>query len=231
MISQRLSQIERLVAGLSMISVPLLLLIGFVLQPRFWSFEITSNASILVDAFRHQVGFHTGHLLVMFAVAPILVTIVRFRTLLQRRGAVFGVVGGLIAGFGAVAVAIDKGALTLVLTAFDALSDAEITQITPALQVIADRSGWLMVTWLIVLLPIGAALQVWGLRREGYVRRWQAIATITGLLLLINPDIEIISAAGALLMCTGYLPLGLHELQGRFARAFVPSSFGSASRH
>jgi hypothetical protein len=31
---------------------------------------------------------------------------------------------------------------------------------------------------------------------------------IVGLLLLLNPDIEIISSAGALLMCLGFIPVG-----------------------
>ena len=34
-----------------------------------------------------------------------------------------------------------------------------------------------------------------------------------GLLLLNNPDIEIISAVGAVLMMLGYLPLGIKTLQ------------------
>lgn len=38
---------------------------------------------------------------------------------------------------------------------------------------------------------------------------------ITGLLLLNNPDIEFISATGALLMCAGYIPWGARILQGR----------------
>jgi hypothetical protein len=68
-----------------------------------------------------------------------------------------------------------------------------------------NRSGLLAVTWLLVLLPIGAALQIVGLCREGRLPRRQAALTILGLLLLLNPDIEIISAAGALLMASGYL--------------------------
>jgi len=207
-----------------------LLLAGFVLHPRFWSLDLTRDASTLVANFRHQPGFHLGHLLVMAAVPLILVTTIRFRTLLHRRGAALGVWGGMIAGFGAVMLAIDKGSLTLVLTGFDTLSDADLARITPALQIIADRTGWLMLTSLIVLLPVGAALQVWVLRREGYLGRWQAVTTIIGLLLLLNPDIEIIGAVGALLMCVGYLPLGWRELHRRYMPAFTSETVNTPSR-
>ncbi len=207
-----LQRLERHLTGLAIISVPVLLLAGFLLHPRFWSFDLTRTPATLLASFRHQPGFHIGHLLVIAAVPPTLLMLSRIKAMLSRQGRSWGFWGAVIGGVGAVGLAVDKGALTLVLGGFDTLSDAQLAQATPALQVIADRSGLLAVTWLLVLLPIGAALQIVGLYREGRLPRWQATLTIVGLLLLLNPDIEIISAAGALLMATGYLPLGLREL-------------------
>jgi hypothetical protein len=43
----------------------------------------------------------------------------------------------------------------------------------------------------------------------------QGVCIIVGLLLLNNPDIELISATGALLMCAGYIPWGLKILLDR----------------
>lgn len=214
---------ERHLAGLAIISVPVLLAAGFLLHPRFWSFDLERTPATLVASFRHQPGFHIGHLLVIAAVPPTLVMLARIKAMLTGRGLWWGLSGALIGSLGAVGLAVDKGALTLVLGGFDTLSDAQLAQITPALQVIADRSGLLAVTWLLVLLPIGAALQIVGLYREGQLPRWQAVLTILGLLLLLNPDIEIISAAGALLMASGYLPLGLRELGEVTVRPLAPA--------
>jgi hypothetical protein len=207
-----LQRFERHLAGLAMISVPVLLLTGFLLHPRFWSFDLARTPATLLASFRHQTGFHIGHLLVIAAVPPTLLMLFRIKAMLTRQGRSWGLWGAMIGGLGAVGLAVDKGALTLVLAGFDTLSDAQLAQSTPALQVIADRSGLLAITWLLVLLPIGAALQIVGLYREGRLPRRQAALTILGLLMLLNPDIEIISAAGALLMASGYLPLGLREL-------------------
>lgn len=213
--STSLRQLERTLSGLSMISIPLLLFVGFILHPQFWSFSLTRDASTLLDNFRHESGFHIGHLLVMITVAPILVMTFRFHSVLRVRPTVLGLIGGLLAGLGAVMLAIDKGSLTLVLAGFDTLSDSELAQITPALEVIASRGGWLAITWLIALLPIGAAMQTLSIHQAGHLKAWQAASTIAGLLLLLNPDIKIIGAAGALLMCAGYVPLGWRELRGQ----------------
>lgn len=110
---------------------------------------------------------------------------------------------------GSVILALDKGSLCLVLSAFDTLTDDKFKELIPFLQVIVDRDGLLGITFLLPLLPLGAIIQTIGLLREKTVAFWQAITIITGLLLLNNPDIEIISVIGASLMIMGYLPLGV----------------------
>ena len=55
-----------------------------------------------------------------------------------------------MAVFGAFMLAVDKGALTLVLTAFQGLPDNQFEAIRPALRAILDRQGWLWVTWAFV---------------------------------------------------------------------------------
>jgi hypothetical protein len=51
--------------------------------------------------------------------------------------------------------------------------------------------------------------------KESIIPKWQGTTIILGLLLLLNPDIEIVSSAGAFLMCIGFVPLGLRELSGQ----------------
>ncbi len=110
-------------------------------------------------------------------------------------------------------LAVDKGALTLTLTAFRDIPDPEFAGIAPALQALIDRSGWLWVTWAFAILPLGAALLLWAQIRDGLVPPRQGWPGIVGLLLLMNPDIEIISSTGATLMCVTYLPMGFRILR------------------
>jgi hypothetical protein len=62
---------------------------------------------------------------------------------------------------------------------------------------------------------IGGILQAIGLIKEKVISKWQGVSIIIGLLLLINPDIELISTVGATLMCIGYIPWGIKELKRR----------------
>lgn len=97
----------------------------------------------------------------------------------------------------------------LTKSAFDTLKDNKFNELIPFLQVIVDRDGLLNITLLLPLLPFGAIIQTIGLLREKTVALGQGIAIITGLLLLNNPDIEIISVIGSSLMILGYFPLGI----------------------
>lgn len=132
---------------------------------------------------------------------------------LQGKGIWYGFIGGMIGIFGAFILAVDKGSLCLVLSAFDTLPDAQFARLVPSLQVIVDKAGLLWLNWLIVLLPLGGIIQSIGLIKERQLATWQGIGIIVGLLLLNNPDIEIISSVGAVLMMLGYIPLGIKTLK------------------
>ena len=135
--------------------------------------------------------------------------------ILQGKCKRLGFWGGITGLFGAFILAVDKGALCLVLSAFDTLPEVQFQELVPSLSVILYKAGLLWVVWLLPLLPVGASLQALGLFKERFISRWQTVCIIAGLLLLNNPDIEFISSAGALLMCAGYIPWGVRILQGR----------------
>jgi hypothetical protein len=122
---------------------------------------------------------------------------------------------GVIGLFGAFILAVDKGALCLVLSAFDTLTEVQFQNFVPYLSEIVNKAGLLWVVWLLPLLPIGAAIQAFGLMKEKFIGNWQGICIVMGLLLLNNPDIELISSLGAILMCAGYIPWGIRILKGR----------------
>ncbi len=201
--------------GVSVIAFPLMLFAGFLMHPNLLKMEALHTVKQLVGRFHNQPVFHIGHLIVMFAVPVIMIALISFMNVLQGKGKQLGFWGGIIGLFGAFILAVDKGALCLVLSAFDTLPEAQFQEFVPFLSVIVNKAGLLWVVWLLPLLPAGAAIQALGLLKERFISKWQSICIITGLLLLNNPDIELISATGAFLMCAGYIPWGVKILQGR----------------
>ena len=201
--------------GASLIAFPIMLLAGFLMHPNLLKLEALQTVEQLVGRFHNQPIFHIGHLIVMFAVPVIMISLISFMNVLKGSGKRLGFYGGIIGLFGAFILAVDKGALCLVLSAFDTLPEAQFQEFVPFLSVIVNKAGLLWVVWLLPLLPVGASIQALGLLKERFISRWQAVSIITGLLLLNNPDIELISATGALLMCAGYIPWGVRILQGR----------------
>ena len=201
--------------AISLIAFPVMLLAGFLMHPNILKMETLQTVEQLVGRFHKKPVYHIGHLIVMFAVPVIIIATVSIMNILQGRGKRLGFWGGIIALFGAFILAVDKGALCLVLSAFDTLPESQFREFVPFLSVIVNKMGLLWVVWMLPLLPFGAAIQAFGLFKERFISKWQCICIVTGLLLLNNPDIELISSTGALLMCAGYIPWGVRILQGR----------------
>jgi hypothetical protein len=201
--------------AISVIAFPVMLLTGFLMHPDLLKLEALQTVDQLVGRFHNQPIYHIGHLIVMFAVPVIMISLISFMNVLQGMGKQLGFWGGIIGLFGAFILAVDKGALCLVLSAFDTLPEAQFQEFVPFLSVIVNKAGMLWVVWLLPLLPVGAAIQAFGLMKEKFISKWQGACIIVGLLLLNNPDIELISSIGALLMCAGYITWGVRILQGR----------------
>jgi hypothetical protein len=203
--------------AISLIAFPVMLLTGFLMHPDLLNLEALQTVEQLVGRFHNQPIYHIGHLIVMFTVPFIMIALVGFMNVLQGKGKNLGFYGGIIGFFGAFILAVDKGALCLVLSAFDTLPEDKFKEFVPFLSVIVNKAGMLWVVWLLPLLPIGAAIQAFGLIKEKFISKWQGICIVIGLLILNNPDIELISSIGALLMCAGYIPWGVRILQGKIA--------------
>ena len=199
--------------AISLIAFPLMLLIGFVMHPNLLKMEALQTVEQLVGRFHNQPMYHIGHFIVTFAVPVIMIMLISSMNILQGKGKRLGFWGGIIGLFGAFILAVDKGALCLALSAFDTLPEAQFHEFVPFLSVIVNKEGLLWVVWLLPLLPIGAAIQSFGLMKEKLISKWQGLCIVIGLLLLNNPDIELISSIGALLMCVGYIPWGLKLLK------------------
>ncbi len=217
--ARRIQDATRVGTGVALLAFPPMLLVGFLLHPDITSLELITDAEVWAGEFRGNFLFHFGHVLVMF-VAPLAIVVgVRCMRFATGEGAWMIFTGGVLGVFGAFILAVDKGALTLVLTAFDTLPDGAFEQTYPALQVMLERGGWLWIVYLLALLPVGFIVQAIGLAKAGVIGRAQAALIVVGMATLFVGDIEIITAAGALLMCFGYMPMGVRELRGELGPA------------
>ena len=201
--------------AISLIAFPLMLFTGFLMHPNLLKLETLKTVEQLVGRFHNQSIYHIGHFIVMFSVPVIMIALISIMNLLQGKGKQLGFWGGIIGLSGVFILAVDKGALCLVLSAFDTLPEAQFQDFVPFLGVLVNKAGLLWVVWLLPLLPIGAAIQALGLMKEKFISKWQGVCIVVGLLLLNNPDIEFISSIGAFIMCVGYIPWGVRILQGR----------------
>jgi len=72
------------------------------------------------------------------------------------------------------------------------------------------------IVWLLPLISIGLIVVSAGLIKTRAVPRWQAVCLIIGLALLMNPDIDVISLAGSIVLFAGLLPIGLGFVRGAY---------------
>ncbi|PKP34566.1 MAG: hypothetical protein CVU00_06270 [Bacteroidetes bacterium HGW-Bacteroidetes-17] len=209
----KIETIKKTGFALSIIVYPLMLFIGFVTHPNLLAMEPLQTVEQLVNRFHNNTMYHIGHLVVTFAVPVIIIYFIGVMNLLQGKGKALGFWGGVIGIFGAFILAVDKGALCLTMSAFDTLPEDQFTAFMPFLQVIISKEGLLFIVWLLFALIIGGIVQIIGLMKEKVIQKWQGIFIIVGLLLLLNPDIELISSIGSALMCIAYIPWGIKELR------------------
>lgn len=99
------------------------------------------------------------------------------------------------------------------MSAFDTIPEPQFQGLIPYLDVIVQKAGLLWIVYFLPLLPLGAVIQTIGLMKEKVVQKWQGILIIIGLLLLNNPEIELISTVGSVLMSIGYISWGIRELK------------------
>ncbi|MCD7900750.1 MAG: hypothetical protein LUH22_13010 [Bacteroides sp.] len=199
--------------AISIMLFPLMLLTGFLMHPDLLEMKMLHTAQDLVDRFHNNQLYHIGHFIVMMAVPLIIVVMVGIMNMLQNRGRKYAFWGGVIGIFGAFILAVDKGALCLGMSAFDTIPEAQFQGFIPYLDVIVRKAGLLWIVYLLPLLPLGAVIQTIGLMKEKVVQKRQGVLIIIGLLLLNNPEIELISTIGSVLMCIGYIPWGIKEFR------------------
>jgi hypothetical protein len=121
-----------------------------------------------------------------------------------------GLVGAVLAVLGTLALAADKGALCLTMSALDDLDDETFEAARPALSAIYAKQGWLWLLWGIVLIPLGFAVLAIAALTVAALSAWVAVPLLMGVMLIGFPDgAEIVNLAAAITMAAGLVPFGL----------------------
>jgi hypothetical protein len=200
----------RVGTGLAFVVMPLVFVFAFATHPGLLQPRILRPEQ-LIDRARGERLLHAGHGLVTINTGLMIVVALHLGHLVTRHGAEWaGPVGTTLAVLGTVALAADKGALCLTMSALDGLSDDEFAAARPALSAIFAKKGWLWLLWGMLLVPVGFAVLAIAALATGATSPWVAVLLLVGVLLIGFPDgAEIVNLGAALTMAAGLVPFGL----------------------
>jgi hypothetical protein len=200
----------RIGTGLAFAVMPLVLVFAFAAHPGLLHPHVLRPEQ-LIDRSRGRRLLHAGHGLVTINTALMIVVAVHLGRVVAQHGAGWaGLVGTVVAVLGTIALAADKGALCLTMSALDQLTDAEFAAARPALSAMFARKGWLWLLWGIVLIPLGFAVLAIAALVTGATSAWTAVLLLVGVLLIGFPDgAEIVNLGAAIVMAAGLVPYGL----------------------
>ncbi len=200
----------RVGTGLAFVVMPLVFVFAFATHPGLLRPRILRPEQ-LIDRARGRRLLHAGHGLVTINTGLMIVVALHLGRLVTRHGAGWaGLVGTTLAVLGTVALAADKGALCLTMSALDGLSDDEFAAARPALSAIFAKKGWLWLLWGMLLVPVGFAVLAIAALATGATSPWVAVLLLVGVLLIGFPDgAEIVNLGAALTMAAGLVPFGL----------------------
>jgi hypothetical protein len=213
---------QQIGTGLSFIIFPMVFVFAFMVHPGLLDPHLLGPSELILRARGDQL-LQFAHALVTLNTALLVVVALHFMRLLDgSSGAWAGFIGAALAVLGALALAADKGALCLTMSALDDLSDAEFAGMMPGLLALFSKRGWLILLWGIMLLPVGFGIQAIALLKTQFLTRWQSLLFLVGVLLIATPDgVEIVNLTASVLLTIALVPYGIqmirHEPQGVIA--------------
>jgi|WetSurMetagenome_2_1015567.scaffolds.fasta_scaffold175033_2 hypothetical protein len=208
--NEYLNSAKRIGTGLSFLIFPLVFVFAFAGHPYLGSFHFLNPEELILRA--HGNGLlHFGHALVTLNTGLLVVVALYFMNLLNKGPYAWaGFVGGVIAVFGSLMLAADKGALCLTMSALDSLSASDFAQMMPGLLAMFSKQGWLVLIWGLLFLPIGFVIQTMALLKSRAIPRWQGVLFLMGVLFIGAPDgVEIVNLSAAILMAIAFVPYGI----------------------
>jgi hypothetical protein len=208
-----LRRAKRVGTGLCLIIMPLVFVFAFSAHPGLLAPHLLGPEDLILRAHNAPL-LQFGHVLVMLSTALLVVIAVHFMKLLDRTAwAWAGFVGAAMGILGAIILAADKGALCLIMTALDTVSESQFAAMMPGLLAIFSLKGWMVLLIGLPLLPIGFATQAVALLKTGAFPRWASVTFLIGVLFVGTPDgVEIINLLASVLMAVAPVPCGLRML-------------------
>jgi hypothetical protein len=207
--SNVLQNAKRIGTGLAFILFPLIFIFAFSVHPGLLTPRILSPEELIYRAHQQDL-LQFAHLLVTLCTSLLIVIALHFMKLLDKSAGWAGTIGGILAIFGAIILAADKGALCLTMSALDNISESQFSQMIPGLLAMFSKEGWLVILWGMVFLPIGFAIQAIALIKTRSLPRWQSILFLIGTLFIATPDgVEIINLSASILIAVALLPYGI----------------------
>jgi hypothetical protein len=209
-----LTSTKRIGTGLAFVVFPLVFVFAFSVHPGLLHPHLLGPSELILRA-RSAGLLQVGHALVTLDTALLVVVALHFMKLLDHRSTAWaGFLGAALAVLGSLALAADKGALCLTMSALDELSDAQFASMMPGLLAIFSKGGWLILLWGIVLFPIGFGIQAIALLKSKSLTRWQSLLFLIGVLLIGTPDgVEAVNLTAAILLTMAFVPYGIQLMR------------------
>jgi hypothetical protein len=214
-----LARIKQIGVGLAFLLYPLFAGIAFAVHPNLLSLGVSHDVNEKIAEFHGNSLLHFGHVLMLLGAPLLIVIAVHLMNLMEKKAAWWGFLGGVLAVFGAIILAADKGALCLVPSAFDTLPEPDFRGLAPGIAAMFQYRGWLWLLWLLPILPLGFILQTIGLLRSNLIPRWQSIPMLVGSLLMANPDIDLIGLVATIFLAIGFFPYAFQLLRSANSRS------------
>lgn len=214
--NSKLDATKRIGIGLSFIIFPSIFIFAFAGHPDLLNPHFLSPEELIHRA-HNSALLHFGHALVTLCTGLLVVVALHFMNLQKNKSTAWlGFTGGVLAIFGALMLAADKGALCLTMSALDTLPEHEFEIMMPGLLALFAKKGWLVLIWGLLLLPIGFVIQTIGLLKSRALPTWQSLLFLIGVLFIGTPDgVEIINLSASILIAIAFIPYGLKMIANK----------------
>jgi hypothetical protein len=223
-----LSSIQRIGTGLSFVIFPIVFVFAFSVHPGLLAPQLLGPSELILRA-RGDGLLQFAHALVLLDTSLLVVVALHFMKLLGHGSVAWaGFLGAALAVLGSLALAADKGALCLTMSALDELSDTEFTAMMPGLLAMFSKKGWLVLLWGILLLPVGFGIQAIALLKSKSIARWQSLLFLLGVLLIGTPDgVEIVNLTASVLLTIAFVPYGIQIIRNEHQQVTSSSARGA----
>lgn len=220
-----LSSTQRIGTGLAFVIFPIVFVFAFSVHPGLLAPHLLGPSELILRA-RGDGLLQFAHALVLLDTALLVVVALHFMKLLDHSFVAWaGFLGAALAVLGSLALAADKGALCLTMSALDELSDTEFTNMMPGLLAMFSKRGWMVLLWGILLLPVGFGIQAIALLQSKSIARWQSLLFLVGVLLIGTPDgVEVVNLTASVLLAIAFVPYGIQIIRSEHQAAVAKSA-------